>query len=54
MLADNVRVCTQILREVNPGGDIYVWSNMFDPNHNFGPRIWRIGGRGPISPPVLQ
>ena len=34
MLADNVRTCTQILRGVNPGGDIYVWSDMFDPNHN--------------------
>jgi hypothetical protein len=23
-----------MLREVNPGGRIYVWSDMFDPNHN--------------------
>ncbi len=34
MLADNVRSCIQILREVNPGGNIYVWSDMFDPHHN--------------------
>jgi hypothetical protein len=34
ILADNVRTCIRILREVNPGGDIYVWSDMFDPNHN--------------------
>jgi hypothetical protein len=34
LLADNVRTCAQILREVNPGGKIYVWSDMFDPNHN--------------------
>lgn len=34
MLADNVRSCTRILREVNPGGRIYVWSDMFDPAHN--------------------
>src|ERR1043166_1910269 len=34
LLADNVRTCTKILREVNPGGRIYVWSDMFDPNHN--------------------
>jgi hypothetical protein len=34
LLADNVRTCIQILREVNPGGRIYVWSDMFDPNHN--------------------
>jgi hypothetical protein len=34
LLADNVRSCVRILREVNPGGLIYVWSDMFDPNHN--------------------
>jgi hypothetical protein len=34
LLADDVRQCIQILREVNPGGRIYVWSDMFDPNHN--------------------
>ena len=34
LLADNVRTCIRILRETNPGGRIYVWSDMFDPNHN--------------------
>jgi hypothetical protein len=34
ILADNVRACTEILRAVNPGGAIYVWSDMFDPHHN--------------------
>jgi hypothetical protein len=34
ILADNVKTCVGILREVNPGGKIYVWSDMFDPNHN--------------------
>ena len=34
ILADNVKTCAAILREVNPGGAIYVWSDMFDPNHN--------------------
>jgi hypothetical protein len=34
LLADNVRTCAAILREANPGGRIYVWSDMFDPNHN--------------------
>ena len=34
ILADNVKTCAAILREVNPGGRIYVWSDMFDPNHN--------------------
>jgi hypothetical protein len=34
ILADNVKQCTAMLREINPGGKIYVWSDMFDPNHN--------------------
>jgi hypothetical protein len=34
ILADNVRTCIRLLREVNPGGRIYVWSDMFDPHHN--------------------
>jgi protein-S-isoprenylcysteine O-methyltransferase Ste14 len=34
ILADNVRTCVKILREAAPGGTIYVWSDMFDPNHN--------------------
>jgi hypothetical protein len=34
LLADNVKTCLRILREVNPGGNIYVWGDMFDPNHN--------------------
>jgi RNA polymerase sigma factor (sigma-70 family) len=34
MLAELARQCVKILRDVNPGGKIYVWSDMFDPNHN--------------------
>ncbi len=34
ILADNVKRCIGILREVNPDGRIHVWSDMFDPNHN--------------------
>ena len=34
MLAENARDCVGILRKVNPGGRIYVWSDMFDPHHN--------------------
>lgn len=34
ILAENVKRCSAILREVNPGGRIYAWSDMFDPNHN--------------------
>ncbi|MEY2410889.1 MAG: hypothetical protein QOF48_3559 [Verrucomicrobiota bacterium] len=34
LLADNVKTCIRILRELNPDGRIYVWSDMFDPHHN--------------------
>lgn len=34
ILADNARACVGILKEVNPGGEIYVWNDMFDPQHN--------------------
>jgi hypothetical protein len=34
LLADNARTCVKILKEVNPGGRIYVWNDMFDPHHN--------------------
>ncbi len=34
ILAANARTCIDILREVAPGCAIYVWSDMFDPNHN--------------------
>jgi hypothetical protein len=34
VLADNVRQCVRILRELDPDAEIYVWSDMFDPNHN--------------------
>ena len=34
LLADNVKRCTQIIRDVHPNAEIFVWSDMFDPNHN--------------------
>jgi beta-glucanase (GH16 family) len=34
LLADNVKRCVQIIREVSPQADIWVWSDMFDPMHN--------------------
>ncbi len=33
-LADNVRRCQAIARQVRPGVPLYVWSDMFDPTHN--------------------
>lgn len=34
LLAENVRRCAQIVRQVSPRARIYVWSDMLDPNHN--------------------
>jgi hypothetical protein len=34
LLDDNVRKCTAILKAVNPGARVIVWSDMFDPHHN--------------------
>jgi hypothetical protein len=44
ILAENVRACVGILREVNPGGDIYVWSDMFDPKHNARQNYYLVNG----------
>lgn len=34
LLARNVEGDTEIIREVNPDAEIFVWSDMFDPHHN--------------------
>lgn len=34
LLAEHVRACTTIVREVAPGARISIWSDMFDPHHN--------------------
>ena len=34
LLAWNVRKATQIIREIRPDAEIWVWSDMFDPMHN--------------------
>lgn len=34
LLAYNVRTCTRIIREAVGNRPVYVWSDMFDPNHN--------------------
>ncbi len=34
LMADNLRFCTSLLKSANPGGNIYVWNDMFDPHHN--------------------
>ena len=44
LLANNVQMCASILRQVNPGGRIYVWSDMFDPNQNAVPNYYLVRG----------
>jgi hypothetical protein len=34
ILADNVKTCIGIIKDVAPGSRIYVWNDMFDPHHN--------------------
>ena len=34
LLADNVRRCVKIIRDISPDAKIWVWSDMFDPHHN--------------------
>ena len=34
ILADNIAKCTAWIRETAPDAEIYVWGDMFDPNHN--------------------
>jgi hypothetical protein len=44
LLADNVRRCTQLIKDVNPDAQIIVWSDMFDPNHNAVDRYYLVNG----------
>jgi hypothetical protein len=34
ILADNVRTCTALLKDLSPRPRLFTWSDMFDPNHN--------------------
>lgn len=44
LLAENASACVKILRELNPGGKIYVWGDMFDPNHNARNNYYLVNG----------
>ncbi len=44
ILADNIKQCTKILQKVNPAGNIYVWSDMFDPFHNAHDKYYLVRG----------
>ncbi len=49
ILADNVRRCGEIIRKADPGRPVWVWSDMFDPNHNAAKsgRYYLVKGDGP-------
>jgi hypothetical protein len=44
VLADNVKRCTAILKDVAPNAEAVVWSDMFDPNHNAVPDYFLVNG----------
>jgi hypothetical protein len=44
IVADNVRQSVRILRDLDPSADIYVWSDMFDPNHNAHADYYMVNG----------
>lgn len=44
ILADNVRRCAQIVREVRPDAEVVVWSDMFDKHHNAVPSYYLVNG----------
>lgn len=49
ILADSVQRCVAIIRKADPGRPIWVWSDMFDPNHGAGKsgRSYLVKGDGP-------
>jgi hypothetical protein len=44
LLADNVRKCTQIVRDISPNAKIWVWSDMFDHKHNAVDNYYLVNG----------
>jgi hypothetical protein len=44
LLAENVRRCAELIKEINPKARVVVWSDMFDPNHNAVERYYLVNG----------
>ncbi|MFH1567091.1 MAG: carbohydrate binding domain-containing protein [Gemmatimonadota bacterium] len=44
LLAWNVRQAAGIIRDVRPGAEIWVWSDMFDPQHNAVDQYYAVNG----------
>ena len=49
ILADNVGRCVDILKKTDPGKPLFIWSDMFDPNHNARSKgfYYLVKGKGP-------
>jgi hypothetical protein len=43
-MAETVRHTTQLLREINPRYELFIWSDMFDPNENALPKYFMCNG----------
>jgi len=43
VLAQNVKRCTAVIRQADPEAEIFVWSDMFDPNHNAVDNYYLVG-----------
>ncbi len=44
LLAENVRHCSEIIKEIAPQAKIWVWSDMFDPFHNARQHYYLVNG----------
>ena len=44
LLAENVRKAAQIIRDIRPDAEIWVWNDMFDPMHNAVDRFYAVNG----------
>ncbi len=44
MLSQNIAQCAQLVQKEHPGADMFVWSDMFDPNHNAHDNYYLVNG----------
>jgi hypothetical protein len=44
LLAENVRQCVKIIRDINPQAKLCIWSDMFDPHHNAVKEFYLVNG----------
>jgi hypothetical protein len=44
ILADATKQCVTMARDANPKGKIWIWSDMFDPNHNAHDNYYLVNG----------